>query len=116
MVLVTYGADKEIRWGGLGNPRNPFKVQSIIRINRYMNNVSGHSTDEAPPDFRVGLLADDMGLGKTLSMICLIAANQAYPGLSLPRVTPGPLNSVQPAVMKTTLLIVPPACMYEHSS
>ena len=73
-----------------------------------MNNVSRYSTDEAPPDFRGGLLADDMGLGKTLSMICLIAANQAY--------LPATLNSMPSAVMKTTLLIVPPACTYENSS
>ena len=72
-----------------------------------MNNVGGYSTDERPPDFRGGLLADDMGLGKTLSMICLIAANQAC--------LPAPLNSMPSAVMKTTLLIVPPACTYENS-
>ena len=70
-----------------------------------MNKVSGYITDEAPPDFRGGLLADDMGLGKTLSMICLIAANQAYS-----------LNYIPSAATKTTLLIVPPACMHEHCS
>ena len=72
-----------------------------------MNNVSGYSTVEAPLDFRGGLLADDMGLGKTLSMISLIAANQA--NLS------GALNYISPTVVKTTLLIVPPACKYEGS-
>lgn len=69
-----------------------------------MNNVSGQITDEAPPDFRGGLLADDMGLGKTLSMICLIAANHAN-SLNLPS-----------AITKATLLIVPPACTYKYSS
>jgi SWI/SNF-related matrix-associated actin-dependent regulator of chromatin subfamily A3 len=69
-----------------------------------MNNVSGCSSAEQPPDFRGGLLADDMGLGKTLSMICLIAANQAGP--------PAPIHSIQSTAMKTTLLIVPPACTY----
>ncbi|PQE30180.1 SNF2 family N-terminal domain-domain-containing protein [Rutstroemia sp. NJR-2017a WRK4] len=48
-----------------------------------------------------------MGLGKTLSMICLIAANQAH----LP--TSSLFNSMLPTVIKTTLLIVPPACTYE---
>jgi len=69
-----------------------------------MNNVSGYSSPEPPPDFRGGLLADDMGLGKTLSMICLIAANQAC--------LPAPIHSMQSTAMKTTLLIVPPACTY----
>jgi hypothetical protein len=64
-----------------------------------MNNVSGYSADEPPPDFRGGLLADDMGLGKTLSMICLIA-----------------IHSMPPTVLKTTLLIVPPACRYDYGS
>ncbi len=88
----------------------------MTRFNSYMNNVSGYSTDEAPPDFRGGLLEDDMGLGKTLSMICLVAANQAYPALSLPHIAPTSLNSMPSAIMKTTLLIVPPACTYEHNS
>jgi SWI/SNF-related matrix-associated actin-dependent regulator of chromatin subfamily A3 len=70
-----------------------------------MNNVSGYSSDEPPPDFRGGLLADDMGLGKTLSMICLIAANPACP--------PAPIHSMVPTVIRTTLLIVPLACAYE---
>ncbi|KAH8749962.1 SNF2 family N-terminal domain-containing protein [Hyaloscypha finlandica] len=66
----------------------------------YINNVSGYSTGEAPLDFRGGLLADDMGLGKTLSMISLIAANQAN--------LPVALNYMSSGVVKTTLLIVPP--------
>ena len=73
-----------------------------------MNNVSGYSADEPPPDFRGGLLADDMGLGKTLSMICLIAINQAC--------LPASINSMPPTVLKTTLLIVPPACRYDYGS
>jgi SWI/SNF-related matrix-associated actin-dependent regulator of chromatin subfamily A3 len=79
-----------------------------------MNNVSGCSTDEMPPDFRGGLLADDMGLGKTLSMICLIAANQAP--LSIRHMNPVRPNPMAPDVTKTTLLVVPPARMYEHNS
>jgi SWI/SNF-related matrix-associated actin-dependent regulator of chromatin subfamily A3 len=73
-----------------------------------MNNVSGYSADEPPPDFRGGLLADDMGLGKTLSMICLIATNQAC--------LPASIHSMPPTVLKTTLLIVPPACRYDYGS
>lgn len=73
---------------------------------RYINNVNGCSTDEAPPDFRGGLLADDMGLGKTLSMISLIAANQACQDSVIPR----GVGYMTPVVMKATLLIVPPAC------
>lgn len=79
-----------------------------------MNNVSGCSTDEMPPDFRGGLLADDMGLGKTLSMICLIAANQA--SLSVRHMAPVHPNPTATDVTKTTLLVVPPARMYEHNN
>jgi SNF2 family DNA or RNA helicase len=79
-----------------------------MKIQSYINNVSGYSTGEAPLDFRGGLLADDMGLGKTLSMISLIAANQAN--------LPVALNHMSSGVVKTTLLIVPPACRYEVSS
>lgn len=80
-----------------------FKVISnlaLLTIVSYRNNVSGHSTKERPLDFRGGLLADEMGLGKTLSMICLIAAN-------LTHVPPNPFYT---SSIKTTLLIVPPAC------
>ena len=78
-----------------------------MRTQSYTNNVSGYSTGEVPLDFRGGLLADDMGLGKTLSMISLIAADQAK--------LPSALNSMASTVEKTTLLIVPPACKYEIS-
>ncbi|TAQ86370.1 hypothetical protein B7494_g5289 [Chlorociboria aeruginascens] len=69
-------------------------------LGSYINNVNGYSTDEAPLDFRGGLLADDMGLGKTLSMISLISANQAN--------IPAALNSMVSAAVKATLLIMPP--------
>jgi hypothetical protein len=82
----------------------PFTDHLLIRTKSYINNVSGYSTGEAPLDFRGGLLADDMGLGKTLSMISLIAANQA----NLPTAP----NSMASTVVKTTLLIVPPARKY----
>jgi SWI/SNF-related matrix-associated actin-dependent regulator of chromatin subfamily A3 len=75
---------------------------------KFINNVNGLSQDQAPPNFAGGLLADDMGLGKTLSMICLIAANQACSGLPSPPLTPGELATALP-VVKTTLLIVPPS-------
>jgi hypothetical protein len=68
----------------------------------YRNSISGCSTEDPPPEFCGGLLADDMGLGKTLSMISLIAANQSQ---SSSRLSFG--------AQKTTLLIVPPACMYK---
>jgi SWI/SNF-related matrix-associated actin-dependent regulator of chromatin subfamily A3 len=44
----------------------------------YINNVTQDTQDDAPPEFRGGILADHMGLGKTLSMISLIASD--YPG------------------------------------
>jgi hypothetical protein len=108
MAPAIYGADKETIWGGRGNSKFPFRVQSVTRTNSYMNNVSGYSADEPPPDFRGGLLADDMGLGKTLSMICLIAANQAC--------LPASIHSMPPTALRTTLLIVPPACRYGYGS
>jgi SNF2 family DNA or RNA helicase len=77
-----------------------------------MNNVSGSYSYEAPPNFQGGLLADDMGLGKTLSMICLIAANQACNSLPSPPITPEPLDTTSSLVVNTTLLIVPPARKY----
>lgn len=80
-------------------------------FDRYTNNINGCSRDEAPPDFRGGLLADDMGLGKTLSMICLIATNQAHSANSLPCVAPATSNSASSLTMKATLLVVPPGCM-----
>jgi SWI/SNF-related matrix-associated actin-dependent regulator of chromatin subfamily A3 len=80
---------------------------------RYINNVSGASTTEAPPEFRGGLLADDMGLGKTLSMISLIAADQACPDLQK-STSPGNFGYLPSVVLKTTLLVVPPACRYAN--
>src|SRR5436190_18583065 len=46
----------------------------------YVNNITQDTQDDAPPEFRGGILADHMGLGKTLSMISLIASD--YPGQS----------------------------------
>jgi SWI/SNF-related matrix-associated actin-dependent regulator of chromatin subfamily A3 len=79
---------------------------------RYINNVSGSYQDEPPPYFQGGLLADDMGLGKTLSMLCLIAANQAPKGLPSPPITPQPLEGLSYTLIKTTILIVPPPREY----
>ncbi|PQE05648.1 hypothetical protein CJF30_00007811 [Rutstroemia sp. NJR-2017a BBW] len=85
-------------------------IGALQALKSYTNNIGGYSTDEPLPDFRGGLLADDIGLGKTLSMICLIAANQTHlPASSL-------LKSILPTVMKTTLLIMPPAYMYESQN
>lgn len=50
-----------------------------------------------------------MGLGKTLSMISLIAMNQACPGLGA-SIDFGYMKSP----MKTTLLVVPPACKLDN--
>lgn len=71
--------------------------------------MNGNYHDDAPPQFRGGLLADDMGLGKTLSMICLIAANQACQTPLSPPLTPDPLEVNSCPAIKTTLLIVPPS-------
>lgn len=53
-------------------------------------------------------MADDMGLGKTLSMICLIAANQAQSDLTSPAQSPEPARQGQQINLKATLLIVSP--------
>lgn len=89
----------------------------LTQTTSYINNVTGDSTSEAPPEFRGGLLADDMGLGKTLTMICLIASNQANldPLLSHLVPTPYELASTTTASTTTTLLIVSPACMLQTS-
>lgn len=78
----------------------------------YVNNVTGCSTCEAPPEFRGGLLADDMGLGKTLSMISLVASNQACLDYELTQAYPRSLELSPSNISKATLLIVPPACMF----
>lgn len=78
---------------------------------RFTNNVTGTQQYESPEDFQGGLLADDMGLGKTLSMICLIAANQAQTALPSPPITPEPFGRGPIPELKTTLLIVPPSLM-----
>jgi hypothetical protein len=43
----------------------------------FTNNITQDTQDDAPPEFRGGILADHMGLGKTLSMISLIASDYA---------------------------------------
>ncbi|KAF7913265.1 hypothetical protein EAE99_010762 [Botrytis elliptica] len=82
----------------------------------YVNNVTGYSTCEAPPEFRGGLLADDMGLGKTLTMICLIASSQACLDCELPQAHPHYSELRLSSMSKATLLIVPPALIqaWEH--
>ncbi|KAM0314130.1 hypothetical protein ACHAO8_004916 [Botrytis cinerea] len=82
----------------------------------YVNNVTGCSTCEAPPEFRGGLLADDMGLGKTLSMISLVASNQACLDYELMQAYPRSLELSPSNTSKATLLIVPPALIqvWEH--
>ncbi|KAF4635250.1 hypothetical protein G7Y89_g2850 [Cudoniella acicularis] len=97
---LTFMVRREEGWGLDDGCRDIWSRQKDS-LGRFRNNVSGYSTDEAPLDFRGGLLADDMGLGKTLSMICLIAANQAC--------LPAPIDFMPSTIMKTTLLIVPPA-------
>jgi SWI/SNF-related matrix-associated actin-dependent regulator of chromatin subfamily A3 len=82
--------------------------QSRSGVHRYRNNVTGVSHDMAPPPFQGGLLADEMGLGKTLSMICLIAANQAGSDPTPPPQSPESLRYGRQVNVKTTLLIVPP--------
>lgn len=86
--------------------------QLLKYFTSYKNNVSGYCNYEAPPIFRGGLLADDMGLGKTLSMICLIAANQARHTHPSRRSKSRDLGAVEACSIKTTLLIVPPACTF----
>lgn len=78
----------------------------------YVNNVTGCSTCEAPPEFRGGLLADDMGLGKTLSMISLVASSQACLDYELTQAYSRSLELSPSNISKATLLIVPPACMF----
>ncbi|KAF7855286.1 uncharacterized protein EAF02_011545 [Botrytis sinoallii] len=82
----------------------------------YVNNVTGYSTCEAPPEFRGGLLANDMGLGKTLTMICLIAPNQACLDYELPQAHHRSSELRLSNMSKATLLILPPALIqaWEH--
>lgn len=77
-------------------------------IDRYLNLVTGETSELSPPDFRGGILADAMGLGKTLTVLALLASTLQAPrtphiwedhGLSSPEYT-----SRSP---RTTLVIVP---------
>ncbi|KAK2805068.1 hypothetical protein FQN50_006313 [Emmonsiellopsis sp. PD_5] len=67
----------------------------------FRNNVTGKYQQEAPIQFRGGILADHMGLGKTLSMISLVVSDQDC--------ATGPDSSSGDAegLRRTTLLIVP---------
>lgn len=76
--------------------------------------MSGSYTNEAPEPFQGGILADDMGLGKTLSMMSLIAANQACNSLSSPPIESNADNQRWMPAAKTTLLIVPPARKHDY--
>ncbi|KAI1080149.1 hypothetical protein F5B20DRAFT_540967, partial [Whalleya microplaca] len=44
--------------------------------NTYINNITGLSQNQPPPQFRGGILTDHMGSGKSLCMITLIAHNR----------------------------------------
>ncbi|KAH8590621.1 SNF2 family N-terminal domain-containing protein [Bisporella sp. PMI_857] len=96
---LSFMVRREEGWALEGGTRDVWSRQKDV-----LGRPSGYSSNEAPPDFRGGLLADDMGLGKTLSMICLITANQACSDLPIAR---GSFHISSP--LKTTLLIVPPA-------
>jgi SNF2-related domain len=101
----------------------------------YTNNITQDTQDDAPPEFRGGILADYMGLGKTLSMISLIASD--YPGqlednqrlttTSLEHHTSSPPPLACPSerhsrvhgpsqLTKTTLLIVPSSLLQSWES
>lgn len=79
----------------------------LTQTTSYINNVIGDGIFEAPPEFRGGLLADDMGLGKTLTMICLIASNQANLDPLLSDLVPTPYelaSTTTTTAIRTTLL------------
>ncbi|KAK2802066.1 alpha-1,6-mannosyltransferase [Onygenales sp. PD_10] len=65
------------------------------------NNVTGKYQQQAPIQFRGGILADHMGLGKTLSMISLVVSDQDR--ATGPNSAPGDTEGLR----TTTLLIVP---------
>jgi hypothetical protein len=90
--------------------------RSRFGVHRYQNNITGICQDVAPPPFQGGLLADEMGLGKTLSMISLIATNQAGPDLTFPDQCPRPQEIGRHINVKTTLLVVPPPRKPIHNS
>jgi SWI/SNF-related matrix-associated actin-dependent regulator of chromatin subfamily A3 len=98
------------------SPSDIWSRRSRFGGHRYQNNVTGVYHDVAPPPFQGGLLADEMGLGKTLSMICLIAANQAESHLAPPPESPQTLQHVRQSNVKTTLLVVPPPRKLIHKS
>ena len=77
-------------------------------IDRYLNLVTGETSELPPPDFRGGILADAMGLGKTLTVLALLAFTRQAPhpsrsweghGWSSPKCTSHS--------SRTTLVIVP---------
>jgi SWI/SNF-related matrix-associated actin-dependent regulator of chromatin subfamily A3 len=95
-------------WGRIGWAATSILLQDFAdSIYRYRNKISGLYQTEPPQNFHGGLLADDMGLGKTLSMISVIAANQASQ-LPSPPITPEPFDPALFESVKTILLVVPP--------
>jgi SWI/SNF-related matrix-associated actin-dependent regulator of chromatin subfamily A3 len=105
---LTFMLRREQGWAMDEASNDIWTKRNQFGVRRYQNNITGACHDIAPPPFQGGLLADEMGLGKTLSMICLIATNQAAPDLIHSPQLPEQLEYGQQVNVKSTLLIVPP--------
>lgn len=90
--------------------------QSLHSGKPYVNNITGDSQSDCPPNFYGGILADDMGLGKTLSTIALIASD---PWVEIPKSLPDDSGNgtmtwnASPIFSRATLLVVPPSLLHQ---
>jgi SNF2 family DNA or RNA helicase len=77
----------------------------------FFNTILGIQQNDAPPDFRGGILADAPGLGKSLSIIALIVSDRHPANPANDAKISQTLLSGDYVYSAATLLIVPPSRM-----
>jgi SWI/SNF-related matrix-associated actin-dependent regulator of chromatin subfamily A3 len=77
----------------------------------FFNTILGIQQNDAPPDFRGGILADAPGLGKSLSIIALIVSDRHPTNPANDAKASQTLLSGDYGYSAATLLIVPPSRM-----
>ena len=75
----------------------------------FFNTILGTQQNDAPPDFRGGILADAPGLGKSLSIIALIASDRHHTNPTNDAKIDQTLLGGDCGYSAATLLIVPPS-------
>ncbi|KAH7355342.1 SNF2 family N-terminal domain-containing protein, partial [Rhexocercosporidium sp. MPI-PUGE-AT-0058] len=86
-------------------------INNTLGRSSYRNNVTGKMQIERPPTFKGGLLADDMDLGKTLSMISLIASDQANRTIVASEIENQVSDPTSSSSISNTLVVVPLALL-----